>query len=550
MNISFSPQLQNTLTQSARVAASHNMDVVNPEHLLMALISDASGKAFSLVEKVCTNTSAYDLRQKLDEYLFNTGMDHTPSEGPIVQVGVSDLANRLIKLSMLEARLLKNDNVDEEHLLLAIFHNPEIKEMNYIKPFTAAGVDYKTLFHAVAPDAMVPRDGADFESADEDDDDEDEIRHSDSSSSEAKTTAQHHGSSKRGNDTPALDKYGNDMTRAAEDGRLDPVVGREVEIERLAQILSRRKKNNPVLIGEPGVGKSAIVEGLALRIVQRKVSRVLFDKRVVSLDMASLVAGTKYRGQFEERIKAILNELAKNKDIILFIDELHTIVGAGNPSGSMDAANMLKPALARGEIQCIGATTLDEYRKNIEKDGALERRFQKVMVEPTTPEETLTILHNIKDKYEDHHNVNYTDSALEACVKLTERYLSDRTFPDKAIDAMDEAGSRVHISNIVVPEEIEALENQVEEAGKLKLEAAQSQDFEKAASFRDKEQNLRSELDNAKRRWEDSLNSVRETVDEEQVAEVVAMMTGVPVQRIAQAEGIRLKEMAPKLKMP
>lgn len=547
MNIGFSPQLQNTLTQSARVAASHNMDVVNPEHLLMALLSDASGKPFTLVEKVCTNTSAYDLRQKLDELLFEMGTDRVPSEGPIVQVGVSDLANRLIKLSVLEARLLKNDNVDEEHLLLAIFHNPEIKEMNYIKPFIAAGVDYKALFHAVAPDAAVPRDGADFEDADEDDEDDDELRQS-GSDTEATASTQRKTGSKRGNDTPALDKYGNDMTRAAEEGRLDPVVGREVEIERLAQILSRRKKNNPVLIGEPGVGKSAIVEGLALRIVQRKVSRALFDKRVISLDMASLVAGTKYRGQFEERIKAILNELAKNKDIILFIDELHTIVGAGNPSGSMDAANMLKPALARGEIQCIGATTLDEYRKNIEKDGALERRFQKVMVEPTSPEETLTILHNIKDKYEEHHNVNYTDAALDACVKLTERYLSDRTFPDKAIDAMDEAGSRVHITNIVVPEEIEALEKKVEETAKQKLEAAQSQDFEKAASFRDQEQNLRTELDNAKHEWEMKLNNSRETVDEEQVAEVVAMMTGVPVQRIAQAEGLRLRSMAPQLK--
>ncbi len=338
------------------------------------------------------------------------------------------------------------------------------------------------------------------------------------------------------------------MTKAAEENRLDPVVGRETEIERLAQILSRRKKNNPVLIGEPGVGKSAIVEGLALRIVQRKVSRVLFDKRVVSLDMASLVAGTKYRGQFEERIKAILTELAKNKDVILFIDELHTIVGAGNSAGAMDAANMLKPALARGEIQCIGATTLDEYRKNIEKDGALERRFQKVTVEPTTAEETMQILHNIKDKYESHHNVNYTEEALKACVSLTERYLTDRNFPDKAIDALDEAGSRVHLTNITVPEEIENIEKAIEEAGQSKLKAAQSQDFESAAAFRDKEQNLRRELDEAKNKWEEHLNSHRETVDEDKVAEVVAMMTGVPVQRIAEAEGRRLKEMAPRLK--
>ncbi len=338
------------------------------------------------------------------------------------------------------------------------------------------------------------------------------------------------------------------MTKAAEEGRLDPVVGRDVEIERLAQILSRRKKNNPVLIGEPGVGKSAIVEGLALRIVQRKVSRVLFDKRVVSLDMASIVAGTKYRGQFEERIKGILTELSKNHNIILFIDELHTIVGAGNAAGSMDAANLLKPALARGEVQCIGATTLDEYRKNIEKDGALERRFQKVMVEPTTADETLQILNNIKDKYEDHHNVTYTGEALEACVKLTERYLSDRNFPDKAIDALDEAGSRVHITNISVPEEIEKLENEVKEAAASKLKAAQDQNFESAASFRDREQKLKEKLADEKLKWEQQLSTLRVTVDEDKVAEVVAMMTGVPVQRIAQAEGARLREMIPVLK--
>lgn len=337
------------------------------------------------------------------------------------------------------------------------------------------------------------------------------------------------------------------MTRAAEDGRLDPVVGRENEIERLAQILSRRKKNNPVLIGEPGVGKSAIVEGLALRIVQRKVPRILFNKRVVSLDMASVVAGTKYRGQFEERIKAILNELAKSPDVILFIDELHTIVGAGNAAGTMDAANLLKPALARGEIQCIGATTLDEYRKNIEKDGALERRFQKVMVEPTTPEETLQILENIKDKYQDHHNVTYTDSALKACVDLTERYITDRNFPDKAIDALDEAGSRAHITEITVPREIERLEEEIAQAGREKLAAAQSQDFEKAASFRDREQQLKSRLQEANDAWEQQLRADRAMVDADKVAEVVAMMTGVPVQRIAQAEGSRLKEMAPAL---
>ena len=330
------------------------------------------------------------------------------------------------------------------------------------------------------------------------------------------------------------------MTRAAEEGKLDPVVGRVKEIERLAQILSRRKKNNPILIGEPGVGKSAIVEGLALRIVEKKVSRILFDKRVIALDMTAVVAGTKYRGQFEERIRSILNELKKNPNIILFIDEIHTIVGAGSAAGSMDAANMLKPALARGEIQCIGATTLDEYRQNIEKDGALERRFQKVIVEPTTAEETLQILKNIKDKYEDHHNVNYTDAALEACVKLTDRYITDRNFPDKAIDALDEAGSRVHLTNITAPKEIEEQEKLIDEMKSLKNEAVRLQNFELAASYRDKEKEYTNQLDTLKEEWEKSLKENRETVDDEQIAEVVSMMSGVPVQRMAQAEGMKL----------
>ena len=345
-----------------------------------------------------------------------------------------------------------------------------------------------------------------------------------------------------------LDKFGVNLTRMACEGRIDPVVGREEEIERVVQILSRRKKNNPILIGEAGVGKSAIVEGLALRIHRRQVPRVLFNKRLVALDMASIVAGTKYRGEFEERIKAILTELSKNKDIILFIDEIHTIVGAGNAQGSMDAANMLKPALARGEVQCIGATTLDEYRVNIEKDGALERRFQKVMVEPTTAEETLVILNNIKDKYESHHNVRYTPEALEACVKLTDRYISDRNFPDKAIDALDEAGSRAHITNVAVPEEIEQLEKDIEEASAKKLEAAHSQNFELAAVWRDRAQKYAEELEAAKQRWEKALEADRVEVDDEKVAEVVAMMTGVPVQRVAQAEGMRLMEMAPTLR--
>lgn len=349
-------------------------------------------------------------------------------------------------------------------------------------------------------------------------------------------------------DTPVLDRFGNDITKAAEEGRLDPVVGREREIERLIQILSRRKKNNPVLIGEPGVGKSAIVEGLALRIKEHKVSRLLFDKRIVSLDMAAIVAGTKFRGQFEERIKAIIEEVKKSPDVILFIDEIHNIVGAGSASGTMDAANLLKPALARGELQCIGATTLDEYRKNIEKDGALERRFQKVIVEQTSAEETLQILHNIKKNYEDHHNVIYTDGALEACVKLTQRYVSDRFFPDKAIDALDEAGAKVHVANVNAPKEIEELEDKIAETTAKKQDAARKQDFEAAANYRDEAHKLQTELQQKKEQWEKELSKNRETVDADKIAEVVAMMTGVPVQRIAQSEGTRLLNMRDELK--
>lgn len=541
MDTNFSKDLKTVLDNSRSEAIRHNNKVIRPEHLLLSIMRNTDTKAFSLLERAMKDGyTIYDLRSELDGALYEAASSTD-------ELTVSDLANRIIKLSVLEARMLKSNMVDSEHLLLAIFHNSEANTSEMFKEFRKAGVSYEELYRLLANVADTPTAGAGF--TDEDDDDSEEVFGGDSSSSESRQEKRAASTgSKRGNDTPVLDKFGNDMTRAAEENRLDPVVGREVEIERLAQILSRRKKNNPVLIGEPGVGKSAIVEGLALRIVQRKVSRILFDKRVVSLDMASIVAGTKYRGQFEERIKAILNELSKNKDIILFIDEIHTIVGAGNAAGSMDAANMLKPALARGEIQCIGATTLDEYRKNIEKDGALERRFQKIMVEPTSAEETRTILDNIKDKYEAHHNVYYTPEALDACVKLTERYVSDRNFPDKAIDAMDEAGSRVHITNIAVPKEIEAIEIAIAEANKNKLKAAQSQNFESAASYRDKEQTLKADLDEAKRRWEARLDEMRETVDEDKVAEVVAMMTGVPVQRIAQAEGKRLKEMSPVLK--
>ncbi len=539
----FSAELKQVLNESTQQALRHNTGVIRPEHILMAIISDASGKGFRLVERASGSSSAYELQQHLDKYLFESALENHGTEGATPSVSVSDIANRLIKLSVLEARMLKNDTVDVEHLLLAIFHNPETQAMDFMNAFIQAGVTYDAIYSQLTGKPS----GAEsaYTGSDEDDEDDAPDAPEERGENQRSSSQQPKG---QGGDTPVLDKFGNDMTRAAEQDRLDPVVGREVEIERLAQILSRRKKNNPVLIGEPGVGKSAIVEGLALRIVQRKVSRVLFGKRVISLDMASLVAGTKYRGQFEERVKAILNELAKNRDVILFIDELHTIVGAGNAAGSMDAANLLKPALARGEIQCIGATTLDEYRKNIEKDGALERRFQKVMVEPTSPEETLTILHNIKDKYEMHHNVSYTEKALEACVSLTERYVTDRTFPDKAIDALDEAGSRVHITNIAVPDEITSLEDAIAETANNKLMAAREHDFERAAEYRDAEKQLKARLDEARLKWEKDLQENRETVDEDKVAEVVAMMTGVPAQRIAQAEGKRLKEMGPRLK--
>lgn len=399
--------------------------------------------------------------------------------------------------------------------------------------------------------ATLPKDGANFTGDDDDDmldDDREDPGEGSAGSNGGAEKRTRRNVMKNDTGTPVIDKYGKDITQAAAEGKLDPVVGREQETQRLAQILSRRKKNNPVLIGEPGVGKSAIIEGLAIRINQRKVARVLFDKRIVALDMASVVAGTKYRGQFEERVKAIVDEASTHKNIILFIDEIHTIVGAGNASGSMDAANLLKPALARGEVQCIGATTLDEYRKSIEKDGALERRFQKVMVEAPSPEQTLNILQHIKQVYEQHHGVLYTDAALEACVKLTDRYMSDRSFPDKAIDGMDEAGSRVHISKVVVPKEIDSLEKRITEAQDNKLKAVQAQNFESAANYRDQQEKLKLELNDAKERWEKSLDAQREKVDENDVAEVVAMMTGVPTQRIAQSESIRLLGMTDELK--
>ena len=542
------------MAEARRLALRHNNRVIGPEHLLLAALADTSGEAYRHASSIVQGRSVDDLCADMDNAIYDL------TSPRVADLTVSDLATRITKLSVLEARMLKDADIEPIHIVLALIHNFEVRSLELFRPFFNAGLTYEALFRsAQVARGIEPKAEASFAEGDEDDDrrpagDDDSGdtapgRRGDERRSDTSATSSRGRKSARsaGADTPMLDKFGHDMTRAAADGTLDPVVGRETEIERLAQILSRRKKNNPVLIGEPGVGKSAIVEGLALRITRRQVPRVLFNKRVVALDMASIVAGTKYRGEFEERIKAILNELSKNKDIILFIDEIHTIVGAGNAQGSMDAANMLKPSLARGELQCIGATTLDEYRVNIEKDGALERRFQKVMVEPTTDAETLTILHNIKSKYEEHHNVTYTDDALVACVKLTDRYVSDRNFPDKAIDALDEAGSRAHITNVTVPAEIEQLEAQIEEATARKLEAAQSQNFELAAMWRDKAQKLTEQLDDAKRRWEESLESNRVIVDQDKVAEVVAMMTGVPVQRVAQAEGLRLMEMAPTL---
>ena len=495
--------------------------------MLLGLIREGEGKAIEILFNLQINLQ--DIKNQLEAIVKNNAENDTTYDE---NISFNEKASKVLKLCILEAKLLRNIAADSEHILLAIM---KVKDNAAFHVLESNGVTYEKIKLTLQPDTHA---GLGFS---EDEDEDEDIRQSPSGNKSNAAQQQARPAQKKpANDTPVLDNFGTDMTKAAEEGKLDPVVGRVKEIERLAQILSRRKKNNPILIGEPGVGKSAIVEGLALRIVEKKVSRILFDKRVIALDMTAVVAGTKYRGQFEERIRSILNELKKNPNIILFIDEIHTIVGAGSAAGSMDAANMLKPALARGEIQCIGATTLDEYRQNIEKDGALERRFQKVIVEPTTAEETLQILKNIKDKYEDHHNVNYTDAALEACVKLTNRYITDRNFPDKAIDALDEAGSRVHLTNITAPKEIEEQEKLIDEMKSLKNEAVRLQNFELAASYRDKEKEYTNQLDTLKEEWEKSLKENRETVDDEQIAEVVSMMSGVPVQRMAQAEGMKL----------
>jgi ATP-dependent Clp protease ATP-binding subunit ClpC len=533
MDSKFSQRIKDVLTYSKEEAIRLGNTEIAPEHIFLGILREGEGIAIDVL--ISLGANLYDLRKEIEAEISPTGPVKITSTDNIPLLKSSE---RILKLVYLEAKSLKKTTIDTGHLLLAILKDEtsRISQVLY---------DYHIDYDKVKLQLLKEKDEGD-ESAEprsEFPQDEDE---GGGSFGSGKGSGSEQGS-KSSSDTPVLDNFGVDLTKAAEENRLDPIVGREKEIERLAQILSRRKKNNPILIGEPGVGKSAIVEGLALRIVNRKVSRVLFGKRVLTLDLAAIVAGTKYRGQFEERMKAILNELSKTTSIILFIDEIHTIVGAGGATGSLDAANMLKPALARGEIQCIGATTLDEYRQHIEKDGALERRFQKVMVEPTTIEETIEILNNIKPRYEDHHNVLYTPEAINACVHLTNRYISDRLLPDKAIDALDESGSRVHISNIVVPERILDLEKKVEETKLEKIKAVKNQNFEKAASFRDKEKEFLEELEDEKVKWEKELARNREIVDEHKVAEVVAMMTGVPVQRIAQAEGMRLLKMQAEL---
>lgn len=542
MNNPFSQRISDVIQFGKEEANRLRNNYIGPEHLLLGIIREGEGKAVQILESLYV-----DLKQVKKEIEDELRLAAEASDNYSEEITFNEKASKILKMSILESRMLKSPTTDTEHMLLAIMRENQNRASQVLEENE---VTYQKVMDKLVPKAE-PQGGLDF--GEEEEDEDEGIRRQPTGNGDSSSFSQESRSATRtqqqkpNNDTPVLDSFGTDMTKAAMEGKLDPIVGREKEIERLAQILSRRKKNNPILIGEPGVGKSAIVEGLALRIIEKKVSRILFDKRVVALDMTAVVAGTKYRGQFEERIRAILNELKKNPNIILFIDEIHNIVGAGSAAGSMDAANMLKPALARGEIQCIGATTLDEYRQNIEKDGALERRFQKVIVEPTTPEETLQILQNIKDKYEEHHNVTYTDEALQACVKLTDRYITDRNFPDKAIDAMDETGSRVHLKNITVPKEIEEQERMIDEARAHKNDAVRLQDFELAASFRDREKSLMSELEEMKQRWEESLKENRETVDKDQIADVVSMISGIPVQRMAQAEGIRLRGMKEQL---
>ncbi|WP_304144122.1 ATP-dependent Clp protease ATP-binding subunit [Mesoflavibacter zeaxanthinifaciens] len=539
MDDNFSPRVKDVIAYSKEEALRLGHDFIGTEHLMLGLLRDGNGKAINILNALDIDLN--HLRRKV-EILSPANPNTSITSNEKKNLHLTRQAERALKTTFLEAKLFQSTSINTAHLLLCILRNendPTTKLLNKLK------VDYdnvKEQFKSMitnddnfeditgSPKAEFPEDDAQQDDASKD------IFNTPSSKSNKKSK------------TPVLDNFGRDLTAMAEEGKLDPVVGREKEIERVSQVLSRRKKNNPLLIGEPGVGKSAIAEGLANRIVSKKVSRILFNKRVVTLDLASLVAGTKYRGQFEERMKAVMNELEKNDDVILFIDEIHTIVGAGGATGSLDASNMFKPALARGEIQCIGATTLDEYRQYIEKDGALERRFQKVIVEPTTVEETIQILNNIKAKYEDHHNVEYTDEAIEACVKLTNRYMTDRFLPDKAIDALDEAGSRVHITNIDVPKQILELEKKLEEVRETKNSVVKKQKYEEAARLRDDEKRLEKELAVAQEKWEEETKLHRETVTEDNVADVISMMTGVPVNRIAQTESNKLAQLPELIK--
>lgn len=538
MDDNFSPRVKDVIAFSKEEALRLGHDFIGTEHLMLGLLRDGNGKAIDILSALEVDLN--HLRRKVEILSpANPSIQVTSNEKK--NLHLTRQAERALKTTFLEAKLFQSTSINTAHLLLCILRNendPTTKLLNKLK------VDYdnvKEQFKFMTTKDEDYKESPKAESfSDDDTNDEDDAKQNPFSQSTSKTTKK--------SKTPVLDNFGRDLTVLAEEGKLDPVVGREKEIQRVSQILSRRKKNNPLLIGEPGVGKSAIAEGLALRIIKRKVSRILFNKRVVTLDLASLVAGTKYRGQFEERMKAVMNELEKNDDIILFIDEIHTIVGAGGATGSLDASNMFKPALARGEIQCIGATTLDEYRQYIEKDGALERRFQKVIVEPTTVEETIQILNNIKDKYEEHHNVEYTQEAIEACVKLTNRYMTERFLPDKAIDALDEAGSRVHITNIEVPKQILELEKQLEDVKETKNTVVKKQKYEEAAKLRDDEKRIEKDLALAQKKWEEETKLHREIVTEDNVADVVSMMTGIPVNRIAQTESNKLAKLPELIK--
>ncbi|MBQ7532297.1 MAG: ATP-dependent Clp protease ATP-binding subunit [Bacteroidales bacterium] len=537
MDQKFSQRVQDIMLYSRNEAVKMGNPYVGLEHIFLGIVDDKDSNAVQILRNLELDIEAF--RQKLESSIKTNSI----IMGSTSNMPLTKQAERALKFTYIVAKDFNSEQVASEHLMLAILHDDNNIVSQRLEYEGITFNKYKKEVEKLTPN--YPAKSANEDVVQEpknmfmDEDEEDETP--------TKTTDNQQNKKNAKSATPVLDSFGRDLTKAAEEGRLDPIVGRETELERIAQILSRRKKNNPILIGEPGVGKSAIVEGLAQRIVEHKVSRTLFNKRVIVLDMGSVVAGTKYRGQFEERMKGIMNELEKNPDIIIFIDEIHNIVGAGNANGSLDASNMLKPALARGVLQCIGATTLDEYRQYIEKDGALERRFQKILVEPTSPEETVQILNNIKGRYEDHHLVRYSPEAIEACVKLTNRYISDRHLPDKAIDAMDEAGARVHIGNIHVPAEITELEHAVEEVKQQKKLAIKEQRFEDAGKYRDEEKTLVEKLENAKKDWDKETTEHRETVTEQNVAEVVAMMTGVPVQRIAQNEGDRLMSMETEL---